>query len=312
MLQQGVAVNPVAVYLPLSDLYARSARVVCTWTWRPRAGSTPGCSLSLRVSGYDFDVIHDHALATLSRIDGRELVAGTARYSVLIVPPTRLLPPESAARFLELARAGGHLIFVERVPEGAPGLRDREARDARVRTILEELRGGGQPALGAVVAVGQGTVAFVADSAAARKRLDDVLAPDFRIVESGSGDAEAARASVGFVHRRHGAADAYFVANVSAETRDLRVRFALGHRSPERWDPETGQAESPLVYAYVASGGRRATEVELRLEPFEACFVAFGAEHEQPLLTRTGWPGRLRVTESRGQRQGERPRPGER
>ena len=46
------------------------------------------------------------------------------------------------------------------------------------------------------------------------------------------------------------------MANVSKHTQDLRVRFAASHRSPERLDPETGEAAEPLAYDYVAAGGR--------------------------------------------------------
>ena len=106
---------------------------------------------------------------------------------------------------------------------------------------------------------------------------------------------KAAVENVGFIHRRHGACDSYFVANVSKEVQELRVRFDAGHRAPERFDPETGEMVAPLVYDYVVAGGRPATEVELCLEPFESCFVVFGTSREAPLMTRAQWPGRLRI-----------------
>ena len=62
------------------------------------------------------------------------LFAGlTARYPVVIVPNARFMPPEPAERLAALARAGGHVIFVSRVHEGAAGLEDREGRRDRVR-----------------------------------------------------------------------------------------------------------------------------------------------------------------------------------
>jgi hypothetical protein len=279
LLQAGVAVNPVAVYLPVGDLYAQfgagSLHIDVEAEGRLDAALLTG----LRHAGYDFDMIHDHALAELSRVEGDELVAGTARYKVVIVPGARFMPPESSARLAELARGGGRVIVVERRPEGAAGLRDREARSAQVRRDVQGLE-------------------VVPDRAAALARLEILLSPDFLIVEPGVERAEAREAAVlnvGFVHRRLGAADAYFVANVSGRTQDLRVRFAVGHRSPERLDPETGDVASPLVYGYVTAGGRPSTEVELHLEPFESCFVVFGTSRERPLLTRTGWPGRLEL-----------------
>jgi hypothetical protein len=222
--------------------------------------------MGLRHAGYDFDMIHDHALADLARVEAGELRAGTARYKVVIVPNARYMPPESAARLAELVRAGGHVIFVERLPEGAAGLRDREARSAQVRRELAGLP-------------------VVADRAAALARLETLLQPDLQIVVPSAEHAEARKAAVenvGFVHRRLGACDYYFMANVSRHTQDLRVRFASSHRSPERLDPETGEVAASLAYDYVTAGGWTSTEVALHLEPFESCFVVFGTARERP------------------------------
>jgi len=259
-----------------------------TWLRTPLLGG-------LRRAGYDFDLLNDHALAALASVAGGELRAGTARYRVVIVPGARFMPPESADRLAELVRGGGHVVFVERVPEGAAGLHDRESRRTRVRRALESLWGQ-PPAVGETARSGSGTVALVADRAGALRRLDTVLPPDFRIVEPSEDDAaerEAAVENVGFVHRRLGSCDHYFVANVSDRARSLRARFAVGHRSPERLDPETGATASPLVYAYVTSGTEKATEVELLLEPFESCFVVFGAAADPPAVTRTQGVGRV-------------------
>jgi len=266
LLQTGVAVNPVAVYLPVPDLFAQFGAGGLHIDVEAERLLDAGLLMGLRQAGYDFDMIHDHALASLARVEAGELCAGTARYRVVIVPSARFMPPESAARLAELVRAGGHVIFVERLPEGAAGLSDREARGERVRRELHGL-------------------SAVADRAAALARLEAVLQPDFEIVGPSVEQAEAHKAAVenvGFVHRRLGACDYYFVANVSRHTQDLRVRFAASHRSPERLDPETGAVSSPLAYDYVTTGGRTSTEVALHLDPFESCFVAFGTSRERP------------------------------
>jgi hypothetical protein len=184
----------------------------------------------------------------------------------VIVPSARFMPPESAARLAELVRAGGHVIFVGRLPEAAAGLHEQEARSAQVRRALEGL-------------------SPVADRGAALARVEAVLQPDFQIVEPSAERAEARKAAVenvGFVHRRLGACDYYFVANISGHAQDLRVRFAASHRSPERLDPEKGAVASPLLYDYVTQRGRASTEVELHLEPLESCFVVFGTSREPP------------------------------
>jgi hypothetical protein len=129
---------------------------------------------------------------------------------------------------------------------------------------------------------------------AAFARLAAVLPPDFRIVSAGDGrDAAAlasARQNVGFLHRRAGAADHYLIANVSGQACSLRVQLGAGHRAPRRWDAVSG-LQSALAYEYASSGGRPVTEVELRLEAFESCFVVFGLSTTAPVVSRTPFVG---------------------
>jgi hypothetical protein len=297
LLQRGVSVNPVAVYLPLPDLYARFGAGGLHIDVEAEGLIDASLLAGLRHGGYDFDLLHDHALADLATVDGGALHAGTARYPVVLVPGARFMAPESAERLAELVRAGGHVIFLEALPEGAAGLREREERGARVLRALEGLWGR-PPTRGEIARAGSGTAMIAPDGAAALARLGTVLPPDFRIVEPAP-DAgtrrDAAVENVGFVHRREGRRDWYFVANVSKHTQDLRVAFAVGHRSPELFDLEAGTVVAPLVYEYATNGGHRTTEVVLRLEPFESCIVAFGTAQQPPLLTRADWPGRLRL-----------------
>jgi hypothetical protein len=287
LLQRGVAVNPVAVYLPVAELFAAHGIGGLHIDVEAEAQIDPRLFAGLRQSGYDFDLVHDHALAELAEVREGQLRAGTGRYSAVIVPPVRWMPPESVARLAALAEAGGHVVFVEGFPDGPPGLAEAEARGAAFRTALERLKAAG--------------ASRVEDAPAALARLREVLEPDFRIVKAGDGAAAAAalaRENVGFMHRREGDVDWYFVANVSGHPQELRVCFDAGRRRPERWAPETGLALEALAYAYVSDGGAGATEVDLHLEPFESCFVVFGTSAEPPLVTHADWPGPLRIQRS--------------
>jgi hypothetical protein len=93
LLQTGVAVNPVAVYLPVGDLYAQFGAGSLHIDVEAEGLLDAGLLMGLRHAGYDFDMIHDHALAELARVEGPELVAGTARYTVVIVPNARSCRP---------------------------------------------------------------------------------------------------------------------------------------------------------------------------------------------------------------------------
>ncbi len=309
VLQQGESLNPVLVYLPMADVYAGHGLGGLHLDEEVQARLDPALLDGIRRAGYDFDVVNDHALAEVLRIEGPgatggaadepctlRSTAGTGRYRVVVVNAVRLMPPESAARMAEFVRAGGQLIVVGGMPEEAPGVKDHDPRTAAMREALAGLWGGTLPAGGEMISPVLGA-ALVPDVPSALARLARVLAPDFRIVAPSS----SAHAHVGFVHRRLGGADCYFVANVSPEPRDLRVEFGVGHARPRRWDPESGVVGFEPPYEYVtrrASGdakGQAVTSVELRLAPFESCFVVFGGDSAPPAVVATDPRGQWEI-----------------
>ena len=297
VLQQGESVNPVLVYLPMADVYAAHGVGGLHLDEEVQARLDPTLLDEVRRAGYDFDVVNDHALAELMKVEAGTLRAGAGRYRVVILNAVRLMPPESAAKIAEFVRAGGQLIVVGGMPEEAPGVRDHDGRTAAMREALEGLWGGTPPSAGTAIAPRLGA-ALVPDVQAVIARLARVLPPDFRIVQGRPEDL----AHVGFVHRRVGRVDCYFVANVSAVARDLRVEFGVGHARPQRWDTESGRIAGELAYEYLGSGsaaglkGERVTSVELRLAPFESCFVVFGADAAPPLVVATDPRGRWEIT----------------
>lgn len=307
MLVQGIAVNPIAVYLPLADLYAQFGAGGLHVDEAMERHLGPELVLGLRRAGFDFDFINDEALQKLAKADGGRLVAGTGVYSVVIVPEVRYMPPESFDRLAEFVKSGGFLIFVKPTASAAPGLKDQEARTRRLRTALNDLWGNTVQRQGKAFSSGKGRVYTASDVPDALARLQETITPDFRIVEAGDNSAASRRLAienVGFVHRALVGLDFYFVSNVSAYAQDLRVQFALGKRVPQRWDPDAGTVHETLVYQFVELPNRKdsVTEVQLELDPFESCFVVFSSSQgRHPLVTRTNWPGPLKIETADGQ-----------
>jgi len=119
----------------------------------------------------DFDLLNDHALTEVARVDSGRLRAGTAEYRVIIVPECKLMPPESLARLSGFARSGGTLIFIGKGPDFAPGLTDQELRTAHLQATLRDL-------------ASNGTAIFSQDTANAVEHLrasDETLA---RVIDS--------------------------------------------------------------------------------------------------------------------------------
>jgi hypothetical protein len=285
LMRHGVSVNPVGVYLPVADVYAGVGAGGLHIDVEVERHVDAELLNGLRRAGYDFDLLNDHALASRASVDVGGLRIGTGRYRAVIVPPTRFMPPESARRLAEFARAGGHLIVVAAPPREAPGLKDLDARSADVRQSFGSVFGGGQTAAPARPS----RSVVVPDTGAAIRQLRAAMAPDFELVAPAPGAIGDAAEHVGFTHRRAGETDIYFIANVSDRARDLRARFDVAHRAPRRIDVDAGAGGSEPPYSYgLRTGGRPYTEVELRLDPFESCAIVFGTSTAPPLVTGTG------------------------
>jgi len=300
MLQQGVAVNPIAVYLPLADVFARFGAGGLHIDEEMERHLGTELVLGLRRAGYDFDFLNDDALERIAKAENGRLVAGTGVYSAVIVPEGRYMPPESFERLAEFVKTGGFLAFVKQAPDTAPGWVDQESRTRRLRAAMNELGGHVVQRQGEILSPGKGKLYHASDVQDALAHLQEFVVPDFRIVEAAD-PSEAARKlaveNVGFVHRGLGSLDLYFVSNVSEHAQSLRVQFAVGRRAPQRWDPETGDVTETLVYEYVQlpNGQGQATEVQVELDPFESCFIVFPALESAPLVTRTNWPEPLKI-----------------
>ncbi len=278
VLQQGRAVNPICVYVPLSDIYAHygAGSLLMDQEIQKRLGNRN--LLALRQAGYDFDFVNDDALLR-ARAAAGELQIGTARYQAAIVPEVEFMPPESLARLVEFARAGGSLIFTGRLPGAAPGRKDQAARTARLRRMLHELWNTATPRLNQARPAGDGQVAWVRTWAEARRQLRRRLAPDFEVLAATPAMRARAAEHVGFAHRREeNGDDLYFLANVSPHAQKFQARFAAGQRRPVRRNP-LRPAETPAVEASFtrdAATGTQQTECAITLAAYESCFLIFG------------------------------------
>ena len=211
------------------------------------------------------------------------------------------MPPESLEVLLKFVQNGGCVMFAGwRSGTTAPGLKDNDTRSARVKSILTTLWGGLGPALDRFETCGKGKVLVSDHTSTALASLPAALPPDFEILQAGdSSDSSMLRAreSVGFLHRRVDDTDLYFISNISSFLHDLRVRFPLGHMQPQRWNPESGELDETLVFGHseAPSSNLPVTEVQLRLAPYESCFLIFSPGDNGPIITHSDWRGQLKI-----------------
>jgi hypothetical protein len=240
LLQAGEPDSDVLLYFPYSDLLAKEAgahdllhflTVGRTATWLgenlPEFVKT---AHELAEGGRAFDLVSDRQLSENVTVGegGRLATTGGLRCRALLVAGCRLAPPETVARWAELARAGATVLVLGELPEDVPGLSDLETRRAKLRAAVAAL-GAAEGGAGGVRrhAVGRGQVLVGPDLAALLERAGVPAEP-------------VARAGVEFTRRRDGDTLTYFLANPGQE--DIRGWFAFGAKGGGAllMDPMTG------------------------------------------------------------------------
>ena len=197
--------------------------------------------------GYDYDVIAlEQLLARVSVRDGRLVLPDGMSYRVLVLPDSPAIAPAALAKVRELVAAGATVIGPK--PARAPGLGGQLATDAEIRRIAD------------------GVWPRVLADKTAREALQAAgVQPDF---EFAGADADA---KLGYIHRRVGDAEIYFVTNRAKAAVSGRLTFRVDGKAPELWDAVTGRRR--FATDYVIADGR--TTLPLDLPACGSVFVVF-------------------------------------
>jgi hypothetical protein len=209
-------------------------------------GKTPG--------GYDNDSMNGEVFMTrLAVKKGRLVLPDGMSYRVLVLPESAAMTPEAMGKLSELIQAGATVVGPR--PTKSPSLKDYPACDQQVTELADKLWG----------AAGLETARV--NHVIAGKKPEEVLRahgvlPDFT---SGSWD-------LGFIHRRAGSLDIYFVSNSHDEPVRADCTFRIGGKQPEIWDPVTGEIRDAAAFTQQSD---KRTAVPLELPPRGSLFVVF-------------------------------------
>jgi hypothetical protein len=253
LLRQGQPANDVALYLPNSDAWASSyaGHTHLIETLRELVG--PDLIPRILDSGYNFDFFDDGALATVGRVDKDILVLGANKYRLVVLPGVERIPLSTLRKLEDFVRGGGVLIATRRLPTVAPGLQATAAEQNEVREIVRRLFEGQAPAARFVKEENQ----LLGGTLTSLVHPDVLLSP--------------AVPEIGFIHRRSGDAEIYFLANSSNVRRSVEATFRVAGLQPEWWDPLNGQVYAAEVSA--RTEGR--TTLRLDLEPYGSRVIVF-------------------------------------
>jgi len=242
LLRQGQPANDVAVYIPTDDAWA--AFTPGNDSVNKTVDQLLGTDLAPRIldAGYNFDFIDDGAIAH----------AGIP-YPILILPNVERIPLATCQKLQEYVRKGGILIATRRTPSLAPGL--MEASDTpRIADLSRALfQNAGAPGH------------LVTDMSTLPAVLHAALPADV-----------ATAPEIGFVHRKLGFADIYFLANTSNHPVHSPAAFRVAGLTAASWNPFTGEE--------VNAGGPR---IDLDLAPYESRVLVFSKQRAPNLPAAT-------------------------
>jgi hypothetical protein len=212
-------------------------------------------------AGYDYDVASEHVILNRLSVQARRLVLPDGMsYGALVLPPHRTIALPVLRKLEELARAGAVIIGPR--PESSSGLRDWQTTgDRETKELLQRL----WPAL-------------VPHATAAEWLKHAGLPPDCSATDE---------LRLDYIHRRDGETDIYFVVNPERTPVRGVVKFRVGGKSPEYWDPVTGSIRT-LPEWHTGADGR--IEVPVALEAFGSAFVVFRNSRREPPTPAQNFP----------------------
>ena len=190
-------------------------------------------------------------LMQMSVRDGRVTLPNGMSYAILVFPPQSAMTPQLVGKIKELLEAGA--TIVARKPDSSPSLRDYPECDREVRRLADELWGEADNDGSVQRSIGHGKLLWGTP-------LEEVLQaagvlPDFQYT------SVQPQANVDYIHRRFGDADVYFVSNQLYRDEVLSCTFRVSGKTPELWQPETGEIRKVAFYSQKNGSHYRAASI---------------------------------------------------
>lgn len=258
LLQAGQPDNDFLVYWPIHDLWQTNEGWTRTFSMHDRdwltETPTGDAARQLLAAGYSFDFVSDDQILHTTVLEKLLQAPGT-RYRALILPPTKLIPPETLERLIALARQGATILCIGELPSDVPGYARLEARRQALQSLERSLvwkdRDG------------------IREAHVGRGRLLCSGTLQALLPSGGAKPEPAVAAGLGVLRRSFNGAAVYFLANLGEKPIDQWVGFSRTGKTALLLDPRTGQTGRPA-----SRTTETGTEIYLQLNPGESIFVS--------------------------------------
>lgn len=213
-------------------------------------------------AGYDYDVCNTEVLLNRMFVrNGRICLPDGMSYRVLVLPENRTaLSIEALAKIEQLIREGATVIG--RKPITSVGLKGGAKAIGEIKRLADTIWGTDNK-IASKRAYGKGWI-YTNDNIG-EILLSNGTVPDFSYV------SKKENALIDYIHRRTEDADIYYLANRNEQPEYFNASFRIEGKTPELWDPITGDRVNQTVY----TSGDGCTRLPLFLEPFGSVFVIF-------------------------------------
>lgn len=212
--------------------------------------------------GYDYDVVNTEViLSRLEEKNGRLVLPDGMSYEILVLPERDDINLDVLKKLERLIEQGATVVGPK--PSRSNGLYNYIERDTNIKQLADKLWGSCDGTNVKENKIGKGKIFW-------GRSLRDVMqekgiGPDFTYTTTSGED------DLDFIHRKTKEEDIYFVSNKTNEWIEAECFFRVKNKSPELWDPSTGERIRTAVYQNTDT----VTKTHLRLPPSGSVFVVF-------------------------------------
>lgn len=229
-LQMGKPDNDILVYLPYYDMIYDQPGSVALFDIHSMAKRAPKfikAVQSIIGNGYEVDYISDRYLQQDSVV---------VNYSAIVVPDVRFMPLATLRRLVTIAEQGGHVVFVNSLPQSVPGYgRDKEQKEfnALIKRLNKTVSFHPEQAM--MIKWGTGSIITTPS-------YGDGLQYTFA-------KQEAMRLKYGLscIRRRSSEGYHYFISNLQGKDIDAYVEFGAPFHTAVLYNPMTGEVGKAKV-----------------------------------------------------------------
>jgi len=203
--------------------------------------------------------------------DGKITFPGGVAFSLLALPDIRFINYSTLTEVERLVRDGA-VVYGEK-PENMLSLKDKTERLKNFEVLTSELWRNYKSGESGKNQHGKGTVWWGASINDILKNLN--VEPAFSTTLPDSLEVLS-------VHKTNGSEDIFFVVNQHNRPLNFECSFTVGDKSPEIWDPMTGECKDQLVYTQ--SNGK--VGIPVHFEANESLFFVFNKKNRQSHISK--------------------------